>query len=459
MNGAEGPDAPREPGGVARPGGSVASAGATGTGTGGRAAPRRRRVVPAPRRWPWWVQVLAVYAAARLVTTVLLLLVARRQEANLWTDAAPSYSAWTGRMWDASWYLQIAQHGYPAELPVGADGAVQQNVWAFYPLFPFVVRAVQEVTGLGWDVVAPTIALLCGAGAVLVVHRLVERAGHRAVERRPGLPLATVALVSVFPSSAVLQVAYTEALALLLVAGALYLLWARRYEWAGVLIVLLGFTRAVALPLAAVVAWHGIVRLRHWRLEVRAGRRATAATAGTDGAEPRPAPVPWRDAARIGGLLVVAVLSGLLWQVVCGIVTGRPDAYLLTQEAWRGTGPVVPFLPWLDVSRGLFGAAGPLVLAAVLAGVVALGVSPVARRLGPELQAWPLVYLGYLVAVIEPWTSIVRFLLLAFPLAAVTVGWTRSRWWFWGCVAAGVAGQAWWIWSLWRLTPPSGWPP
>ncbi|MFF3062949.1 hypothetical protein ACFVQ3_00185 [Oerskovia sp. NPDC057915] len=449
--------------------------------------PRPRPAALVPARWPWWVRVLAVYVAARLVTTVILLVVSRWQEANLWTDAAPSYSAWTGRMWDASWYQQIAAQGYPAELPVGPGGAVQQNVWAFYPLFPFMVRAVQQVTGLGWDVVAPTISLLCGAGAMLVIHRLVERAGHRAVARRPGLPLATVALVSVFPSSVVLQVAYTEALALLLVAAALYLIWARRYEWAALVIVLLGFTRAVALPLALVVAWHAVVRYRQWRQ----ARRSVAAAVGSGppgGASPfraspgapeagavpagavptgavalagapGPAPFPWRDAARIAVLLVVAVLSGLLWQLVCGVVTGRSDAYFLTQGAWRGTGPVVPFVPWLDVSRALFGGAGPWVLAAVLAGVAALGLSPGARRLGPELQAWPLAYLGYLVAVIEPWTSIVRFLLLAFPLGAVTLGWTRSRWWFWGCLAAGVAGQVWWVWALWRLTPPSGWPP
>ena len=394
----------------------------------------------------------------------------RPAEANLWTDAAPSYTAWTGRMWDASWYQQIADHGYPSELPVDADGNVQQNVWAFYPLFPFLVRAVQQVTGLGWDVVAPTVALLCGAGAMLVIYRLVERAGHLAVERRPGLPLATVALVSAFPSSVVLQVAYTEALALLLVAGALYLLWARRYEWAGLVILLLGFTRAVALPLALVVAWHAVVRYREWRRERgTAAPSAPVAAAGggrATGVEPSGGPpvlprtrVPWREVARVGGLFVVAALSGLVWQVLCGIATGRTDAYLLTQGAWRGTGPVVPFLPWVDVSRALFGTVGPWVLVLVLAAVAAVGLSPVARRLGPELQAWPLAYLGYLVAVIEPWTSIVRFLLLAFPLGAVTLGWTRSRWWFWGCLAAGVAGQAWWVWSLWRLTPPSGWPP
>ncbi|MEK8228382.1 hypothetical protein NKG05_23540 [Oerskovia sp. M15] len=124
--------------------------------------------------------------------------------------------------------------------------------------------------------------------------------------------------------------------------------------------------------------------------------------------------MPWLDAVRLGGLLLVAALSGLLWQVVSGWSRAArrlsPDAGGLA-----GTGPVVPFLPWVQVSQVLFGNLGPWLLVLVLAAVVALGTSPVARRLGPELQAWPLAYLGYLVVVIEPWTSLVRFLLLAFP--------------------------------------------
>src|SRR5690606_30203783 len=102
-------------------------------------------------------------------------------------------------------------------------GAVTQNAWAFFPLYPGIVRLLSTVTGLGWTSVAPTLSLACGGAAMLVVHRLVARTGRLLTARRPGLPLATVAVVSVFPSAPVLQVAYTESLALLLVASTLYL--------------------------------------------------------------------------------------------------------------------------------------------------------------------------------------------------------------------------------------------
>ncbi|WP_175008019.1 hypothetical protein [Cellulosimicrobium sp. TH-20] len=398
------------------------------------ALPAARARLLRPATWRWWVQVLALYALARAVSAVVLLVAARSQEQNLWTDAAPSYLAYVGRMWDASWYEQIYRSGYPDTLPVGPDGAVQQNVWAFFPLFPALVRALDAVTGLGWEVLAPTLALVCGAGAVLVVHRLVATAGAAAVERRPGLPLATVLLVSVFPSSPVLQVAYTESLALLLVAGALLLLARRRYAWTTLVVVLLGFCRAVALPMAAVVLWHGFVRWRRGDLR---------------GA----------DAARLGGLLVVALGSGLVWPWLCDVVTGVHQAYFRTQEAWRGGAEVVPFVPWVDVSRWLAGDAGPWLLALVLVASAALVLNPVAARLGPEMHAWSGAYLAYLVATVHPGTSLVRFLLLAFPLGAVTVGWTRSRTWLAAVTVACVVGQVWWVWSLWRLVPPSGWPP
>jgi len=407
-----------------------------------------------PTRWRWWVQVLAVYAVARVVSAVILLIVAQAQVANVWTPAAPSYLEYTGLMWDASWYRQIAEHGYPAQLPIGADGLVQQNVWAFYPLFPVLVRGVMAVTGAPWQVAGPLLALVAGAGAMVVIHRAVEVGAPRAVRARPGLALATVTLVAFFPTAVVLQIAYTESLALLLVASALLLIVRRRYLLAVPVVLALGFTRAVALPMALVVVVHAVAR---WR----ASRRSAD--------PPDPTVGSWddltrRDAVGLGGLLAAAAVSGVAWQVVCGAVTGVPDGYLQTQAAWRARPDVVPVIPWVDTSRWLLGGWGPAALVAVLAGVVALLLCAPARRLGPELRAWPAAYLAYLVGVAEPGTSLGRFLLLAFPFAAVTASMVRSdagrrRAWAVSIVVLMVLCQVGWVWALWRLTPPSGWPP
>ncbi|MFF1529804.1 hypothetical protein [Cellulomonas sp. NPDC058312] len=397
-----------------------------------------------PRTWPWWLQALAVYAAARAFSAVVLVVVASHQAATGWTGAAPGYAEYTGLMWDASWYRQIAEGGYPTTLPVGADGVVQQNAWAFFPLYPVLVGALMHLTGGSWAVVAPTVSLLLGAGAVLLVHRTVVAGAPRAVAARPGLPLATVLLVSVFPTSVVLQVGYTESLALLLVAASLLAVVTRRYGWACLAVLALGFTRAVALPMAVVVLVHAVVRWREWRA---AGDRP-----------------PARDLVGLGALAVTAVVSGFAWIGVVGWATGVPDAYLQTQEAWRGERTTAPFAGWAYVPQFWFGSAAPWVVLAAAAFVAVCLLAPATWRLGRELHAWSAAYLLYLAAAVEPGSSLARFLVLAFPLAAATAGVVaRPRWarraWTGAVVVVMLALQVVWVWQIWRLVPPSGWPP
>lgn len=395
-----------------------------------------------PRAWAWWVQVLVVYGLARGVSALLLLHAAAHQGPTPWADAHPSYAESTGLFWDAGWYHRIVDEGYPDELPVDENGRVVQSAWAFFPLYPVLVRGLMAATTLSWEVVAPTTSLLLGAVAMLLVHRAVVHGAPRACAAWPGLPLATVVLVAVFPTSPVLQVAYTESLALLLVAAALLLLVRRRYAATAGVLVLLGLTRAVALPMAVVVGVHLLAR---WY----AARRGREAFAG-------------RDVAKVLGLGVVAVVSGFLWPAVCGWATGVPEGYLRTQEAWRGAREVTPFGGWDYVLAFWFGDAGWWVLAAAVAFVVALLVVPAAWRLGPELHVWPAAYVLYLAAAIEPGSSLARFLVLAFPAGAITAGVVRrpgaARWaWFAFVVVLMLALQALWVWRFWRLT--SGWPP
>lgn len=393
-----------------------------------------------PRRWPWWVQALGVYAAARLFSAVALVVVAGHQAANGWTGEHPSYTEYTGLMWDATWYRQIAEGGYPDSLPVGTDGQVTQNAWAFFPLFPLLARMLMSLTGASWAVVAPTLALVLGAAAVVVIHRVISVGAPRAVAARPGLPLATVLLVSVFPTSAVMQVGYTESLALLLIALSLWAIITRHYGWAVLGVLALGFTRAVALPMAAVVLVHVWLRWREHRS------------------------LPPRTWAALAGLAVAAGLSGVLWMLICGWVTGVPDAYLQTQAAWRGSPDIAPFGAWSYILPFWFGDAWALVGVGIVLLTAVVLLAPSTRRLGGELYTWAAAYPLYLCAAIEPGSSLARFLLLAFPLGAATAGvLPRPRWaaraWTWLLVVVMLGLQVVWLWQIWRFVPPSGWPP
>lgn len=405
-----------------------------------------RRAAWRPVAWPWWAQVLAVYLAARLISVAVFLVVAQTQAATLWTPPSPSYAEYTGLMWDASWYREIAEQGYPHELSIGSDGVAQQSALAFFPLFPALARMVMVITGLDWQVAAPTLALVLGTGAALVVHQVVAAAVDASSwlrERSPeGLPVAAVAVLGVWGAAPVLQVAYTESLALLLLATALLCLLRRQYVVALPVVVGLGLTRAVALPLAFAVAAHALAR---WRSDRRGAER-----------------FPARERLAVVALLGATLASGLLWPFLVGRMTGVPDAYTRTQAAWRARRAVVPVVPWFDVAWWWAPRWWAILLLAVLA-LAVTAVVAVGRRLGPELQAWTAGYFAYLVVVVEPGTSLVRFLVLAFPVAAAGADWALRRRRPGRALAAllviGLISQVAWVACIWRLVPPTGWPP
>jgi hypothetical protein len=193
----------------------------------------------------------------------------------------------------------------------------------------------------------------------------------------------------------------------------------------------------VVAPLAVVVLVHLVVR---WRAAERDS-------------------FPLRQRLQVVGLGLLTAAATLLWPALVGVVTGVPDAFRLTQGAWRTSGRVEPFEQALGIVRLLWGDSGPwyLLLGALV--LAALVLSPWGRRLGPELQAWSLAYPGYLLAATEPWTSTFRFLLLAFPLGALAAVAARWRWVVAVLAVAGLLLQVRWVDELLVFTPPADYAP
>jgi len=225
------------------------------------------------------IRVLAAYALCRAFSFLLLTVVSRSQApVDFWgIGPRPGYLSMTV-LWDGSWYRQIAEVGYPSALPVDAvTGAVQQNAWAFYPAFPMMARALMNVTGLGFPVVAATLALLLGfGGAVVMGLMLRERVG-------PGVALAAVAVYAACPVSPSLQIAYTESLAILLLCGFLWAISRERWLATAALALLVGLTRAMALPLAVVALVAVVLRWRRRRQDPVSARWARAGSPGCSG--------------------------------------------------------------------------------------------------------------------------------------------------------------------------------
>jgi len=345
-----------------------------------------------------------LWLASRVVSTALLATVYVVATANGWTFASyrrdPSFFAFSGS-WDASFYRIIAEHGYPTTLPLDDAGHVAPNAWAFLPVFPALVRAVMPLTGGSFWVAGVVVSALAGAGACVLLYRLVLAVGcsHRA--------RWATALFAFAPTGFLLQVAYAESTFLLLLFGALLALVRRRYWLVAPLGLVAAFTKPGVLALAVALAVHLVVR---WVQERRA--------------------LPVRDAVAIvvSGLGVAA--AGLAWPVIASAVTGRPNAYLDTELSWWvgfvGRQHFAPLTPWFTMAGTWLGPLGVVLVVVVLAGAVWFWWRRDVRALGVDVWAFTASYGLYLVAVFLPQQSLPRLLMPMAPLLGSDV-FVRTR--------------------------------
>jgi hypothetical protein len=373
-------------------------------------------------RWPWWLQVAAVYVGARLVSACIFMAAALHQGPNPWFPAKPDYWNFIN-IWDARWYGEVISNGYPSVLPTDDTGNVQENTWAFYPLFPTLARGLAALTGATPAASLTVIATLSGLGAALVVYSLFRhKASHSTA-------LWAVVFFATFPISAILQVPYAEPLTVLLLGAALLLVIRRQYLWAMPVVVLMCLSRPVGVPFAAMVGLLFVYRL------MRRGREARSHSPG--------------ELARLACLAALSAVAALTWPAAAWAATGDIQAYTKTETVWRGH-DLVPFKPWFDTGIQLFGPVLGVLAPFIFAGLFALMMfSPPVRQLGVELRLWCACYMGYLLLFLHPQTSTFRMLLPLFPLALSAALLSRSRAYRGTVLTMFVLLQIVWIVWLW----------
>jgi len=277
--------------------------------------PARQRLRAAwQRHRGWlWAEVLAVF----LITRAGLVLVALLAQAVI--PASPSYplpgaaergwhftpvylvDVWA--RWDSGWYFDLIVNGYVAP----ADLRTTQSNLAFFPLYPYTVRALTALVP----------AAVHGPGAVVLLGALVSNAfllGGLALLRAwvarltgdPAVARRTVLYLLLFPTGFFFSAFYTESTFLFFAAAALYAAQRRAWGWAGVAGALLTLTRPLGLLMAVPLLWQYAEAARwQWR-------------------NVRPA-VAWFL------LLPAAFAVFSLWLYA---LTGDPLAAVHTQQAW-----------------------------------------------------------------------------------------------------------------------------
>lgn len=385
------------------------------------------------QRLPAALRIGILYVAARVVTTAFLAYAASLSTTTSRFGAEATVGDFAVG-WDATWYWFVAVNGYPTQVPLTDAGLVAENAWAFLPLYPYLSQLVGVLTG-GWAAGAVIVSLVAGYLAALVLYRMLRM--------RLDVSASTWAVVffTAGPLAALFQVGYAESLFLLCLLLALWRLERRRYGWLYLLIPLMGATRPGVLAVALFLGLYGIWRWFRRRVE----------------------PLPPREIVHIVALGLLAAVVGFAWQVIAGVVTGDPGAYLATELAWRrnwipdASGGFVPFEGFITAagfwftSWGASAVTGYVVLALVVAAIAAVLLwEPHVRRLGVPLRLWSASYLLYLLAVFFPQSSIFRLLLPVSPLWGA-VAMPRAGWWRGGILILSLVAQWWWIYNMYAL--------
>ncbi|HOA66376.1 MAG TPA: hypothetical protein PKL25_04835 [Phycicoccus elongatus] len=395
--------------------------------------------------------VILVHLVSRIVAWLVLEVAARGFQNPAGVDTLDPTAVDLLPLWDSKWYERIARHGYPVPLPLDPQtGRFTYSAWAFYPLFPLLMRGLDAI-GVPFIVGALVLNVVLSTLAAVLIWATLHQGTHADPQpQRARLALVAACLWSFYPATPVMLKPYTEALAMVLIAASLWALLRRRYLLVALLSVPLGFTRGVAPALGLAALVHLVVR---WREDRRAGLD------------------PLRGA-RVAAvvMLVMTGLSGVAWPLVAGWVSGIPSAFFEVQAAWGmqpSAGPFTLWLQWAWDSKGVLGVI-------VIVGLVATYISLIAGRHGRwipvEVRAWAIAYPIYLFAVVRPITSMWRFLLLDFPLAALAASvamrtsngsqvvphWRRRV----GIVVLLLLiGMLWWSSSLLTYTPWGSRPP
>lgn len=359
------------------------------------------------------------------------------------TPAAPGLAAVLTN-WDGQWYERIATDGYPTAAE--SHSANDSWTWAFPPLFPLLARLVMALTGLGFPVAAVALNLALGLAATLLLHGLL----------RPylGRPLALLSAVAfnTFMTAPLLTVAYSEAAALVFLLLALRATVDRRYLLALLSVLLLAFTRPIAVPFAAVFAVHAFSR---WR-----ARRSD----------------PFGRGAQMALLAAVAasLASPFLWNALAAhfFEATRPAVGPADGSGVSRTSSMLGSFDfgWVGGLTHLAGVGGALLVLGVLTlGLTLAYVAARRLRMPAELRVWGAVYVVFVIAVTPVTPGLLRYLLLAAPLL-VSVQVVPATWkkrdagmaTLAVITAAALWSQWWWIRYLYILDPAPNllpWPP
>jgi Mannosyltransferase (PIG-V) len=220
--------------------GSIARASFGGRGDSGKLQPCVAATIPASSYdgspWRCWLWIGLIFLGSR----GLLFLIMGATNAYFGTPSGLGQGLLSNLCrWDCGWYLDIAEHGYSVAETSTQPGATN---FAFYPLFPLLVRLLAATTGASYLLAAVLVSNVCFIIALFLVYRYAQLIG---LSERAAL--LAVALLAVLPLSIAFSAAYSESVFLLLLVVAILALRQGNFLVSGIAAALLSGSRSTGI--------------------------------------------------------------------------------------------------------------------------------------------------------------------------------------------------------------------
>jgi hypothetical protein len=319
--------------------------------------------------------------------------------------------------WDGVIYQRIAAHGYQSQFTYLPDGKPTRMDIAFFPLYPFAMRAVSDVTRLPLEASGVLISVLAGIAAAVGIAVLVEpRFGRRTA-------LVSVALWAVGVEAAFQSMVYVQSLVAAFAVWTVIALLRRRWGVATVLVVLAGLCHSTAAALVATVEVVALLNL------VRVVRGSASAARSR------------RSVAGLVAMALVAPLGIVGYWIFLALRFHRWDAWFYAESApgWNSkfdfgqysAKTLVSQLDGKDLGHGTVTEAHLIatlwiVPAAVICLLLVRDLLR-GRRVPWQLSVLTIVTVGLALADSGPWASKPRFFIPAVGLAVLPAAWLSRR--------------------------------
>lgn len=345
-----------------------------------------------------WIP-LVIYVLARLVDFAIIEWASRYQAASTaFADVDASVYFQYARQgsdpgpldvamnWDGEYYQLIASDGYGSTGPyTGEEGAyVARRSYFFPPGYPTTVGVLMRLLNTDFAVTAVAVSLVCGAIAMVLIHRLaLPHVGELGAA-------CLVALTSTWVSAPIFHTAHSEGLSMALLAGTLLALDRRRPWVAALFVVPLALTRLVTPPLALVVL---VLYCTLWRRD-------------------RPS-LTRRELWGAAVMTALCLSSAFAWTAIQALMGGDVSADRVASYDKVYSGGWVQGLAQMSPVLGIL----PVLVLGMVSRLVWL------RRdfWGVTLSSWAVAYPAYILAATLMVLGVIRYSLLSFPLGLLLV--------------------------------------